>query len=337
MRPHALGYLRIAALGAPTATLWLVVNGIFRGLGDTKTPLVWALLFTLMNALFDPILIFPLGLGAAGAAAGTAIAQTLALYPLLRALSKKVGASGNSDVPALFACASRQSLQDSLKKYANAGGFVLLRTLGKIAAYSICAREASKLGAVAAAAHNVCFQLGVATTQLCESAAVAIQALLAREAKLRVSPDRATADAAMMRARYVVGRGVLVGGVISTSVSGFTYLTKESVVFALTTDAAVRAAALSIMPAVLLCQALKGLAYPINGALMGNLDWSFASVTMWLAQAGCAAVLLSGPVSLSRLWASFVALFAIQCGAGALRIVSDTGPWRNFLGWPKAD
>jgi Na+-driven multidrug efflux pump len=126
-----LGYLRVAALGAPTATLWLVVNGIFRGLGDTTTPLVWALLFTLMNAVLDPILIFPLGLGAAGAAAGTAISQTLALYPLLRALSKKVGTSGRSDVPALFAAASRTSLQDSLKRYANAGGFVLLRTLGK--------------------------------------------------------------------------------------------------------------------------------------------------------------------------------------------------------------
>ena len=61
MRPVALSYLRVRALGMPTATMWLVANGIFRGLGDTRTPLVWALLFSALNALLDPIFIFPLG------------------------------------------------------------------------------------------------------------------------------------------------------------------------------------------------------------------------------------------------------------------------------------
>ena len=41
MRVSALGYLRVCAVGAPTTTLWLVANGIFRGLGDTATPLLW--------------------------------------------------------------------------------------------------------------------------------------------------------------------------------------------------------------------------------------------------------------------------------------------------------
>ena len=36
MRPEACAYLRVCALGAPAATLWLVLNGIFRGLGDTR-------------------------------------------------------------------------------------------------------------------------------------------------------------------------------------------------------------------------------------------------------------------------------------------------------------
>jgi len=36
----AVTYLQIKALGTPGATMWLVVNGIFRGLGDTATPLV---------------------------------------------------------------------------------------------------------------------------------------------------------------------------------------------------------------------------------------------------------------------------------------------------------
>ena len=37
MRAEACAYLRVCAFGAPAATLWLVLNGIFRGLGDTRS------------------------------------------------------------------------------------------------------------------------------------------------------------------------------------------------------------------------------------------------------------------------------------------------------------
>ena len=38
---------------------------------------------------------------------------------------------------------------------------------------------------------------------------------------------------------------------------------------------------LVVLPAVLAAQVLKGAAYPINGALMGGLDWSAAALSMW--------------------------------------------------------
>ena len=63
----ALSYLRIRALGTPAATLWLVTQGIFRGLGNTRTPLVYSLIFTALNAILDPIFIFTWGWGASGA------------------------------------------------------------------------------------------------------------------------------------------------------------------------------------------------------------------------------------------------------------------------------
>ncbi len=83
MYAPAVAYLRIRALGTPAATLWLVSNGIFRGLGDTLTPLRWSLIFTLLNAALDPLCMFTLGMGPSGAAMGTAIAQYVALAPLL--------------------------------------------------------------------------------------------------------------------------------------------------------------------------------------------------------------------------------------------------------------
>ena len=70
MWESAVSYLKVRALGTPAATLWLVTNGIFRGLGDTTTPLIYSLFFSGLNAILDPIFIFTLHFGASGAAAG---------------------------------------------------------------------------------------------------------------------------------------------------------------------------------------------------------------------------------------------------------------------------
>ena len=110
-----------------------------------------------------------------------------------------------------------------------------------------------------------------------------------------------------------------------------TYLNRNNVVAGLTTDPKVRAACLSVFPLVMLCQALKGLAYPVNGLLMGALDWSAASVTMWASNIACLLVLARPtPSSLDKLWRGFAALFIVQCGAGLLRVASRTGPWQRL-------
>ena len=73
-----------------------------------------------------------------------------------------------------------------------------------MSAYTVVGREAARLGAVASAAHILCFQLGVVTTQVCESAAIATQTLLAREMNA-ARPRPAVA-------RHIVARGLLIGG-----------------------------------------------------------------------------------------------------------------------------
>lgn len=136
MWESAVSYLKVRALGTPAATLWLVTNGIFRGLGDTRTPLAYSLLFTGLNIVLDPLFIFTLNFGASGAAAGTAIAQYAALIPLMLALNKKV----KIDVVGQI-----KELGSSLRAYLKAGGLVLFRTLGKVLAYSVCARQGTHL------------------------------------------------------------------------------------------------------------------------------------------------------------------------------------------------
>jgi putative MATE family efflux protein len=338
MRAEAMGYLRICAAGAPTTTLWLVINGIFRGLGDTATPLLWALVFTALNAALDPILIFQCGMGAAGAAAGTAISQTIALVPMVFALRRKLyGADANVPLKALLQPAGGLgALRGVLRQYMSAGGLVLLRTVGKISAYSVCAREAARLGAVASAAHNLCFQLGVATTQICESLAIAMQTLLARELGRGNALDDGSASGLKTRAplvRHIVKRGLTVGLLTASSLASLTLVNRRGVICGLTTNPEVRAAAVSVLPFVLLCQALKGLAYPVNGALMGALDWSASAVAMWAAQLGCLLTVLlfsrggTRVLSLNDLWTSLAVLFTMQIVVGLARMFSGRGPW----------
>lgn len=317
----AVSYLRVRALGTPAATLWLVSNGVFRGLGDTRTPLLYSFIFTALNAILDPFFIFILGFGASGAAAGTAIAQYAALFPLLMALNRKVKVD-------VFGQLSQ--LKSSLKAYVKAGTLVLFRTLGKVLAYSVCARHAASLGSVAAAAYNLTFQLGFATTQICEAVAVAVQTLLARE----LADDQTNSPVVKAKlVHHLIHKALLIGGSVATSLSLTTFLKRDSILSGLTTNAAIQNASATIFPAVLLTQIFKGLAYPVNGIIMGGLDWVFAMTSMWAANFVCIGMIgfwsLGGAsVSLTQIWWSLAAFMATQVVAGIVRYESKTGPWR---------
>jgi putative MATE family efflux protein len=320
----AIGYLSVRAIGTPAATLWLVTNGIFRGLGDTQTPLRYAFVFTILNAILDPVFMFGLHWGAAGAAAGTAIAQYVALVPLIFALHRKVGIDLFGQI---------KELKEALKQYLSAGGFVLIRTVGKVLAYSVCARQAALLGSVAAAAYNLTFQLGFATTQICEAVAVAVQTLLARE----LSAKSNTKDGEIIKAsvvRHLIVTSLWLGGGVATTLSFATYWRRDWILAGLTTNASIRSASAAIFPIVLLTQILKGLAYPVNGIIMGGLDWVYSMIAMWIANGVCVGMVynfakhnVNGVATLSQLWWSLSAFMAVQVVSGILRYQSKTGVW----------
>ncbi|HJL16492.1 MAG TPA: MATE family efflux transporter [Sandaracinaceae bacterium LLY-WYZ-13_1] len=78
---HALGqrYVGAALLGASSLAVFAIVDGAFRGLGETRTALALTAATILLNAIVDPLLIWGPGplpaLGIAGAAWATALAN----------------------------------------------------------------------------------------------------------------------------------------------------------------------------------------------------------------------------------------------------------------------
>ena len=68
---YAYIYILIIFLGIPCTFLYNFLAGVARALGDSKTPLMFLILSSVMNIALDFILMIPIPLGVAGAAIAT--------------------------------------------------------------------------------------------------------------------------------------------------------------------------------------------------------------------------------------------------------------------------
>ena len=75
---HATTYLLVSAPAVPAMLLVLAATGALRGVLDLRTPLVVTVVANLLNVALNLLLVHGAGLGVAGSAAGTAIAQWVA-------------------------------------------------------------------------------------------------------------------------------------------------------------------------------------------------------------------------------------------------------------------
>ncbi|MGA9746012.1 MAG: MATE family efflux transporter, partial [Nocardioides sp.] len=80
---QATRYLRWAFLGVTPLLVMLATTGILRGLQDTRTPLVVAVVGNLLNIVLNLVLVYGLDLGIAGSAIGTVLAQVASAIALL--------------------------------------------------------------------------------------------------------------------------------------------------------------------------------------------------------------------------------------------------------------
>lgn len=68
-------YLAVCFLGIPFIVAYNIIASIFRGLGDSKTPMYFVAVACVMNVLLDYLFIGFFGLGPMGAALGTVLSQ----------------------------------------------------------------------------------------------------------------------------------------------------------------------------------------------------------------------------------------------------------------------
>lgn len=82
-------YLTICFIGIPFITAYNVISSIFRGLGDSKSPMYFIAVACIANIALDYLFIGYLHMGPSGAALGTTLSQTFSVILSLYVISRK--------------------------------------------------------------------------------------------------------------------------------------------------------------------------------------------------------------------------------------------------------
>ena len=151
--PFSLPYLRYRLPGVIPDTVSTVGFSSLRGVQDTVTPLKVSAVSCAVNAIASYILMFPLKMGIAGAALGTAVSQILsgATYFALLLRRKLV----------TIRTALRPPSQEFIAKLVASGGAVQVRSIALNIAFVAITRTTQGLDStgIAAAAHSVTIAL----------------------------------------------------------------------------------------------------------------------------------------------------------------------------------
>lgn len=86
---HAYNYIVVIFIGIPTVFLYNVVSGVIRSLGDSKTPVVFLVLSSIINVVLDFFLILVCKMGVAGAGWATVTSQLISGLTCLIYMYKK--------------------------------------------------------------------------------------------------------------------------------------------------------------------------------------------------------------------------------------------------------
>ncbi|NEC16517.1 MATE family efflux transporter [Streptomyces sp. SID8014] len=306
--PYAVTYLRISSLGIPAMLVVLAATGVLRGLQNTRTPLYVAIGGFVANAVLNVVLVYGAGLGIAGSAWGTVIAQcgmaAVYLVVVVRG-ARKHGASLKPDAAGIRASAQ-------------AGAPLLVRTLSLRAVLMIATAVAARLGDTEIAAHQIILSLWSLLAFAMDAIAIAGQAIIGRY--LGAGDTRGAQAVCRRMVEWGIGSGVALGILVVVSRPLFIPL--------FTSDSAVHDAALPALLVVACCQPLSGIVYVLDGVLMGAGDGPYLAWAMLLTLAIFTPFALLIPAwggGLTAVWGAMTLMMATRAVTLGLR--TRSGRW----------
>ncbi|WP_371670314.1 MATE family efflux transporter [Streptomyces sp. NBC_00289] len=293
--PYAITYLRISALGIPAMLVVLAATGVLRGLQDTKTPLYVAVGGFIANGALNIGLVYGAGLGIAGSAWGTVIAQCgMALVYLAVVVrgARKHGASLRPNTA-------------GIKASAQAGVPLLVRTLSLRAILMIATAVAARLGDADIAAHQIILSLWSLLAFALDAIAIAGQAIIGRY--LGADDPQGARAACRRMVEWGIAAGVVLALLVVVSRPLFLPL--------FTSDSVVKGAALPALLMVAFSQPICGVVFVLDGVLMGAGDGPYLAWAMVLTLVIFTPVALLIPVlggGLTALWGAMTLMMTVR-------------------------
>jgi putative MATE family efflux protein len=306
VQASATTYLRISSLSVPAMLLNFASTGVLRGLQDTRTPLVVALVGFPANIVLNVTLVYGAHLGIAGSAWGTALAQlgmSTALICVVVRLARRDGASLHAH-PTRVLGAAREGFP------------LLLRTLSLRGVLLTTTWVAAGLGVVSLAAYQVSSTVWSTLTFALDALAIAGQALTGRYLG---AGDVAGARAAT---RLMLWWGLGAGAVFTLGLLAL----HRVLPLAFTTDPRVRAALAGALIVVAIGQPLSGWVFVLDGVLIGAGDARWLAVmqlALLLAYLPIAVLVRTHASDVATLWWAFTLWMLLRGAALGWRARSD--------------
>lgn len=304
-------YLTISLWGLPAMLLVIASTGLLRGLQDTRTPLIVATAGFAANAALNAVLIYGVGLGIAGAAIGTVIAQwgMAAVYIVMAVRAAR--AAGTTLRPGLRGVGS----------VAGSGLWLLLRTASLRVAMLATVVVGTGLGVTELAALQIVLTVFSTLAFALDSLAIAGQALIGHGLGADDVP-RVTAVT-----RRLIGHGIIAGAVLGLVIAAVAPWL--GAVF--TGDVDIRNAVTSTVLLMAAGVPLAGYVFVLDGVLIGAGDARYLALTGILNLAVYAPLLawvaIARPdAALPWLWAAF-GFGYIGARALTLGLRTRTGRW----------
>ena len=294
-------YLRISLLGAPAMLVMLAGVGYLRGRRDTVRPLWVAVGTAALNLILEVVLIYGFGLGIGASAAATVVAQWIGAGCYLVWISSEVRCYEVSLGPDWSA----------LRRLALVSTDLMVRNLSLGGTFLVGTSVAARIGTAPVAAHQVAFLVWMMLSLTMDGLAIAAQAMVG------TALGAGDGDGARRIGRRTIVWSVGVGITLGLAL----LFARDSVSGLFSNDPAVVGLAGFLLLHVGLMAPLSGVAFALDGILIGAGDQRFMARAMTASALLATAAMAAGRLAdlgIGWLWAAiwvFVAGRSVILGA----------------------
>ena len=298
---HAVRYLWISSLGLPAVLGVMAAQGICRGHGDYRTPLIILAVSNGVNVVTELLLVVVAGLSVIGSALSTVIAQWLAALWFIRRVRGYVGPSRQR--------APNLSVMADLSRVS---GALTLRVGSMLVVLSGSTVLAGRSGTGVLAAHQIVMGAFILLALILDALALPAQTLVA-EARGSGEQQLAALIARRVYTLSLITGVVLCVGLVLGAGPIATIFSSDPLVVDVAGDG-LRILAIGLIPGAV--------AFAGDGILIGSGDFSFlavASVVHSAAMVTAVALTGLGAPQLWAIWLLFGGWLVLRAGTVAMR------------------